>query len=60
MLTAAARRRRYRDDPEYRLRCINHARKVRGSPIAASLADADASQRAAAAHRARDASGRFA
>lgn len=59
MLSATARRRRYRDDPEYRLQCINRTRKGRGAPTVASLAEADASQRCAAARRVRDKAGRF-
>jgi hypothetical protein len=58
MTTAADRRARYRTDDAYRLRCINHARRARGSDPIASLSDAYS--RRPVETRLRDASGRFA
>lgn len=36
---SAYERARYRDDPDYRLRRINHTRALRGRPLVDSLAD---------------------
>ncbi len=50
---------RYREDPAYRLACINAVRARRGSAPLASLDEVHATQRRPETRR-RDASGRFA
>lgn len=59
-MDAAARRRRYRDDPAYRLARINDARRARGDQPVASLQEAALSLSLAAHRRQRDDQGRFA
>ena len=54
---SARRNARYRSDPDYRLRCINHSRARRGMTL---LADLDGVKIRGRSGVTRDAKGRFA
>lgn len=52
-------RRRYRDDPEYRLHKVNYNRRRRGLPLASHVNEINVNYGAHARRRQRDERGRF-